>query len=50
MRPVIGAGGWLIGDGIEPGQDGGLLIGNGADGAPGQTGGNGSNGSNGSNR
>lgn len=40
-RPMIGPGGWLIGNGIEPGQNGGLLIGNGADGGPGQKGGNG---------
>ncbi|EHB45354.1 hypothetical protein MycrhDRAFT_6608 [Mycolicibacterium rhodesiae JS60] len=30
VRPIIGPGGWLIGNGVEPGQDGGLLIGNGA--------------------
>ncbi len=38
---LIGPGGLLIGDGVLPGQDGGWLIGNGADGGPGQDGGNG---------
>src|SRR5882762_8735154 len=37
---LIGPGGLLIGDGVLPGQNGGLLFGNGADGAPGQNGGN----------
>ncbi len=41
IRPMIGNGGWLIGNGVEPGQNGGWLIGNGATGAPGQKGGNG---------
>src|SRR6478609_3763438 len=38
---LVGPGGLLIGDGVLPGQDGGLLIGNGADGAEGQDGGDG---------
>ncbi|WP_412178119.1 PGRS repeat-containing protein, partial [Mycolicibacterium elephantis] len=38
---LIGPGGLLIGDGVLPGQNGGLLIGNGADGGPGQAGGHG---------
>jgi hypothetical protein len=37
---LIGPGGLLIGNGVLPGQNGGWLIGNGADGAPGQNGGN----------
>src|SRR5882757_7830521 len=37
---VIGRGGWLIGDAVTPGANGGLLIGNGAGGrTPGQNGG-----------
>ncbi len=37
---VIGPGGWLIGDAVKPGADGGLLIGNGGNGrTPGQNGG-----------
>ncbi|MDT5340050.1 MAG: hypothetical protein QOD90_5555, partial [Mycobacterium sp.] len=37
---VIGRGGWLIGDAVTPGANGGFLIGNGADGrTPGQNGG-----------
>src|ERR1700742_4488086 len=38
---LIGPGGLLVGDGVLPGQNGGLLIGNGADGAAGQKGGDG---------
>ena len=38
---LIGPGGLLIGDGVLPGQNGGFLIGNGANGGPGQNGGNG---------
>src|SRR5262249_10899386 len=38
---LMGPGGLLIGDGVLPGQNGGLLIGNGADGGAGQKGGNG---------
>jgi PGRS repeats len=38
---LIGPGGLLVGDGVLPGQNGGLLIGNGADGGPGQDGGRG---------
>src|SRR5258705_2765807 len=38
---LIGPGGLLIGDGVLPGQDGGILIGNGADGGEGQDGGDG---------
>lgn len=41
LRPLIGPGGLLIGDGVKPGQNGGLLIGNGADGGLRQKGGNG---------
>ncbi|HJT92888.1 MAG TPA: hypothetical protein VJ777_13220, partial [Mycobacterium sp.] len=38
---VIGPGGWLIGDAVTAGANGGILIGDGADGAaPGQNGGN----------
>jgi hypothetical protein len=50
---LIGPGGLLIGDGVLPGQNGGWLIGNGADGGPGQDGGRGGllfgNGGNGGN-
>ena len=38
---LIGPGGLLIGDGVLPGQNGGLLFGNGAPGGPDQRGGNG---------
>ena len=38
---LVGPGGLLIGDGVLPGQDGGLLFGNGADGAEDQDGGDG---------
>jgi hypothetical protein len=38
---LIGPGGLLIGDGVLPGQNGGWLIGNGADGGGGQDGGRG---------
>ena len=37
---LIGPGGVLIGDGVLPGQNGGVLLGNGAPGAEGQRGGN----------
>lgn len=38
---LVGPGGLLIGDGVLPGQNAGLLIGNGADGGEGQDGGDG---------
>jgi hypothetical protein len=38
---LVGPGGLLIGNGVLPGQNGGLLSGNGADGGPGQDGGRG---------
>ena len=38
---LVGPGGLLVGDGVLPGQDGGILIGNGADGGESQDGGDG---------
>ncbi|MGE4363307.1 MAG: PGRS repeat-containing protein, partial [Mycolicibacterium sp.] len=41
VNPIAGVIGIFIGNGDEPGENGGLLFGNGADGAPGQNGGRG---------